>query len=67
MSETITYLVQGMTCAHCEAAVKETTAAAYGVSHVTVDLERNTVTVEGEGLDDRQLRRAIEEAGYQIS
>jgi copper chaperone len=67
MNETITYRVPGMTCAHCETAVKESTAAARGVKHVDVDLGTKIVSVEGENLDDEELRRAIREAGYEIA
>lgn len=67
MAETMTYSVAGMTCEHCKHAVSSEISAVAGVSGVEVDLDTKLVTVTGEGLDDRQLRAAIEEAGYEAS
>lgn len=64
MSETVTYTVPGMHCAHCERAVSEELSAVEGVESVGVDLETKLVTVVGVGLDDAKLRAAIDEAGY---
>jgi copper chaperone len=65
MSEIMTYLVPGMTCGHCKAAVTEELQAVDGVASVDVDLESKRVVVRGAGLDDLTLREAIEEAGYE--
>lgn len=67
MAETLTFTVAGMTCDHCKHAVSSEIARVTGVDAVDVDLETKLVTVTGEGLDDRQLRAAIEEAGYEAS
>ena len=67
MSETISYTVAGMTCGHCKHAVSTELGAVAGVTGVEVDLDTKLVTVTGEGLDDRALRAAIEEAGYQAA
>ena len=67
MAETITYKVPGMTCDHCRHAVSSELGAVGGVDGVEVDLETKLVTVSGEGLDDQQLRAAIEEAGYEVA
>ena len=67
MSETITYSVPGMHCAHCEAAVKQELEAVAGVEFVGVDLESKRVTVTGHALDDASLRGAIDEAGYEVA
>ncbi len=65
MSETITYRVPGMTCAHCKAAVTEELEGVAGVHEVAVDLDSKLVRVTGEPLDDHALRAAIDEAGYE--
>ena len=65
MSETVSYTVPGMHCGHCEHAVSEELSAVEGVESVDVDLETKLVTVVGTGLDDAQLRAAIDEAGYE--
>ncbi len=67
MAETITYRVPGMTCDHCTRAVSSELGAVDGVARVEVDLGTKLVTVTGEGLDDAQLRAAIDEAGYEAS
>ena len=67
MAETMTYSVAGMTCDHCKHAVSSEVGAVTGVAGVEVDLDTKLVTVTGEGLDDQQLRAAIEEAGYEAS
>lgn len=65
MSEAITYTVPGMTCGHCTKAVGGELRSVPGVEEVTVDLGTKVVTVRGLGLDDRLLRAAIDEAGYE--
>jgi copper chaperone CopZ len=67
MTETKTYSVPGVHCAHCEAAVKQELEAVDGVESVTVDLERKVVSVTGSRLDDAALRAAIDEAGYEVA
>ena len=67
MAETMTYSVAGMTCDHCKHAVSSEVGSVAGVAGVEVDLDAKLVTVTGEGLDDQQLRAAIEEAGYEAS
>lgn len=67
MSETVTYTVPGIHCAHCEAAIKQEVGAVEGVLSVDVDLERKRVSVAGERLDDARLRAAIDEAGYDVA
>jgi copper chaperone CopZ len=63
----ITYTVPGMHCAHCRAAVVEELEQVNGVAEVDVDLDMKLVVVRGEGLDDAELRAAIEEAGYEAA
>ncbi len=67
MSETVTYEVPGVHCAHCEVAITREVEPVPGVEAVQVDLERKLVSVSGEGLDDAKLRAAIDEAGYDVA
>jgi copper chaperone len=62
-----TMMVEGMSCGHCERAVKEAIGELEGVSKVEVDLTSGKVVVEGQGLDDSKLKEAVDEAGYQVS
>lgn len=61
-----TILVEGMSCGHCEKAVKNALGELDGVKTVAVDLESKKVEVEGENLLDEKLKEAIEEAGYDV-
>jgi copper chaperone len=67
MSTTTTYTVQGMTCGHCVASVKEEVSGIDGVSDVAVELESGAVTVTSESpLDAAVVKAAVEEAGYEL-
>ena len=61
-----TLIVEGMSCGHCEKAVKGAVGSLDGVSTVEVDLNNKQVTVEGENLQDDILTEAIEDAGYDV-
>ncbi|WP_106398310.1 heavy-metal-associated domain-containing protein [Actinocorallia populi] len=61
-----TYTVQGMTCGHCKASVTEEIGELSGVTGVDVDLQSGRVVVSGEGFTDDEIRKAVEEAGYQV-
>jgi copper chaperone len=64
---TQTWTVDGMTCEHCVAAVKEEVAAIPGVRSVDVALESGLLNVESDArLSDDVVRRAVEEAGYRL-
>ena len=67
MSETATYNVPAIHCAHCEMSIREEVSEVEGVEDVAVDLETKLVTVSGRTLDDVALRAAIEEAGYEAA
>lgn len=61
-----TYVVDGMSCEHCRAAVTDEVRRVPGVTGVEVDLDGGTVTVRGTGADDAAVRAAIDEAGYAV-
>jgi copper chaperone len=65
--ETITFKVPGMTCGHCEAAVKGEVGAVAGVANVAVDLATKDVVVTGDGLDEALIVAAIDEAGFEVA
>ena len=67
MSETVTYTVPGIHCAHCEMSIREEVSEVEGVEDVAVDLETKVVTIHGRELDDAALRAAIVEAGYEAA
>lgn len=64
---TQTFSVQGMTCDHCVKAVTDELQKIDGVTGVDVVLETGSVTVaSNEGVDDDQVRAAVDEAGYEV-
>ena len=67
MSESVTYTVPAIHCAHCALSIREEVSEVDGVDDVAVDLESKLVTVSGRGLDDAALRAAIVEAGYEAA
>jgi copper chaperone len=67
MSETVTYRVRGMTCGHCETAVRDELSAVAGVETVAADLDSKAVEITGRDLDEAALRAAIDEAGYEVA
>jgi copper chaperone CopZ len=62
---TLSFTVPGMTCGHCEAAVKGEIAKVAGVTDVAVDLVTKAVVVSGSDLDQSQIFAAVDEAGYE--
>ena len=67
MSETLQFHVPGMSCGHCEAAVKQEVGAVAGVTGVAVDLDAKSVTVVGADLERELIVEAIDEAGYDVT
>ena len=67
MSETVTYSVPAIHCAHCAMSIREEVSEVEGVEDVDVDLETKVVTVRGSAPYDAALREAIAEAGYEAA
>lgn len=63
-----TYPIMGLGCAACVARVEKTLAALGGVYDVSVSLASATVQVEFDAdvLTDRDLQRAVHDAGYEL-
>lgn len=59
-------IVEGMSCAHCEKAVKTALGELPEVKNVEVDLSSKKVIIECEGLVDEKLREAIDDIGYEV-
>ncbi|MBT0570266.1 heavy-metal-associated domain-containing protein [Curvibacter sp. CHRR-16] len=60
-----TFTVTGMTCGHCEQAVRKALLAIDPQAQVTIDRAQNRVTVES-SADKDKLVHAIEEEGYTV-
>lgn len=63
-----TLSVEGMSCSHCENAIKKSVGALNGVSNVTVDLKEKKVIVEfdPELISIDIIRDTIEDQGYDV-
>ncbi len=59
--------VEGMSCSHCENAVKTAVSALNGVTEVLVDLASKTVTVtHDEKVSVESIKNEIEDQGYDV-
>ena len=58
--------ISGMTCSHCQKAVKDALASVPGSANVEVDLSAGEATVEGTA-DLQTLIRAVENEGYRAT
>ena len=62
-----TYSVEGMTCGHCAASVKEEVSEISGVTGVDVDVDSGAVVVSSDSeLDTATVDAAVVEAGYRL-
>lgn len=62
------FTVEGMTCDHCVAAVRQELEQLDGVSDVRVELDSGAVRLRSSRpLDAAELAAAVDEAGYQVA
>lgn len=65
MSTTQTYAVVGMSCGHCESAIRAEVSRIPGVDRIDVSAQAGTLTVTAaESVDDAAVIAAVDEAGY---
>lgn len=66
--EKVTLNVEGMSCSHCEHAVKTAVGALDGVASVEVSLAEKTVTIEYNAgkVSKDDFKVAIEDEGYDV-
>jgi len=60
------YRVEGMSCGHCEAAVRDEVEKVDGVEATDIELASKEVVVHGE-FEDATVRAAIAAAGYEAA
>lgn len=59
------YTVTGMSCAHCENAIRGEVSQLPGVTDVRVDATAGTLAVSADApIDDAAVIAAVDEAGY---
>ncbi len=66
--EKITLNVEGMSCSHCENAVKNAVGELDGVSNVAVNLAEKTVTIDFDAakVSPAEFKPVIEEEGFDV-
>lgn len=62
-----TYVVEGMTCSHCELSVQEEVEELAGVDSASVDAAAGRLVVRGAGVEDAAVRDAVAAAGYRVA
>lgn len=58
-------LIEGMSCNHCVAHVKEALEGLNNITSVEVSLEGKYAVIEGDASDE-EIKDAIEEEGYDV-
>jgi copper chaperone len=59
------FQVTGMSCGHCEAAVREEVAKLDGVRHIEVSAASGRLVISADApLEERDVVAAVSEAGY---
>jgi hypothetical protein len=60
-----TFLIEGMTCNHCAANVKNSLFKIDGVKEVKINLGKKNAVVDGD-YDSEKVKAAIIKAGYKV-
>ena len=58
--------IEGMSCAHCQKRVEDALNSVEGVE-AQVDLEAGLARVRGDHLDLEVMKKAVEDAGYNMT
>jgi len=66
MSAERTYVVEGMTCGHCELAVREEVEGLAGAESAQADRATGRLVVRG-NVSASEVRAAVETAGYTLA
>ena len=61
-----TFKVTGMSCSHCERAVREAVQPIAGVREVNASAPKSLVVVKGDNVDTKAVATAIADAGYEV-
>jgi copper chaperone CopZ len=65
--ERLDFSVEGMSCTGCERTVTNAVEQVGGVRRVDADHETGDVEVTAENGDEAEIRRAIHDAGFDVS
>lgn len=59
-------LVENVKCGGCANAIQEGLSALQGIHEVTVGIESGTVTIHGEGYNDKEIQSKLNDLGYPV-
>jgi len=59
-------LVENVKCGGCANAIQEGLSALQGIHEVTVGIESGTVTIHGEGYNDKEIHTKLNDLGYPV-
>jgi copper chaperone CopZ len=59
-------LVENVKCGGCANTIQEGLSALQGIHEVTVDIESGTVTIHGEGYNDKEIHSKLNDLGYPV-
>jgi len=62
----MTYVIEGMTCGHCELSVRGEVEELAGVESARADRTTGRLLVRGD-VDEAAVREAVEGAGYKVA
>lgn len=63
-----TVSIEGMSCNHCVAHVKEALEGLNGVTSVKVNLDKKCASIESKlEIKDEEIKSVIEDAGYDVT
>jgi copper chaperone CopZ len=62
-----TYVVEGMTCSHCELSVQEEVEQLAGVETASADAASGRLVVRGADVEDAAVEAAVVAAGYRVA
>lgn len=59
-------MIEGMSCGHCSSRVEKVLSEIMGVTVNSVSSDDNNAIVTVDNVEDRLLKEAIEDAGYDV-
>lgn len=62
-----TILIEGMHCASCSGNVEKSLKGIKGVNNVKVSLLFKKAEIEGEQLNEEEIKKAVSKLGYRVS
>lgn len=60
-----TVKIDGMSCQHCVASVRDALEKVAGISEVSVDLAKSEATYSGE-IDPEMIKQAVSSIGFEV-